>query len=129
MRWHGIATPTEAHIHVGAAGADGDVAIPLFGAGLPDTAIAVTGSVTVSNTALLNQIEGNPAGFYANIHTAEFPGGAVRGQLHYGPSVDPGHMLYVGGITSTDTGRQELPNPNGEATDDPDGQGRSCART
>jgi len=31
--------------------------------------------------ALIKQIRDEPKGFYLNIHTAEFPGGAVRGQL------------------------------------------------
>ncbi|MEU6787337.1 CHRD domain-containing protein [Nonomuraea angiospora] len=29
-------------------------------------------------------IRNNPKGWYANLHTSEFPGGAVRGQLHRG---------------------------------------------
>ena len=32
----------------------------------------------------LKPIVANPAGFYVNIHTADFPGGAVRGQLMKG---------------------------------------------
>jgi hypothetical protein len=31
--------------------------------------------------ALARAIRKNPARFYANVHTADFPGGAVRGQL------------------------------------------------
>jgi hypothetical protein len=29
----------------------------------------------------LREIIGNPGGFYANIHTSDFPGGAVRAAL------------------------------------------------
>jgi hypothetical protein len=36
----------------------------------------------VKDTALLNALKTDPSSFYTNLHTAEFPGGAVRGQLH-----------------------------------------------
>ena len=31
--------------------------------------------------AIYPQIDPNPRGYYANLHNAEFPGGAIRGQL------------------------------------------------
>lgn len=31
--------------------------------------------------ALVDEIRGNPGGFYVNVHTADFPDGAIRGQL------------------------------------------------
>ena len=34
--------------------------------------------------ALLAAIVANPAGYYVNVHNAEYPGGAVRGQLQLG---------------------------------------------
>ena len=37
---------------------------------------------TVADAAVIESIKKNPGKFYANIHTAEFPGGAVRGQFH-----------------------------------------------
>lgn len=82
MKWKGIAPPTAAHIHLGAAGGNGGVKIPFFAEKLPDSVYSVTGSVTVNDAKLLSDLRTNPAGFYANLHTAEFPGGAVRGQLH-----------------------------------------------
>ena len=36
---------------------------------------------TVLLQSELDAIIDNPAGFYANVHNAEFPAGAVRGQL------------------------------------------------
>ncbi|PHR12451.1 MAG: hypothetical protein COA41_19295 [Sphingopyxis sp.] len=28
-----------------------------------------------------DRIQGDPSAFYVNVHTAEYPGGAIRGQL------------------------------------------------
>lgn len=74
-----IAPPTVGHIHRGIAGVAGPIVIgftPLtFRNGVASAAVNVT------NQALLDEIRANPAGFYVNIHNAEFPGGAVRGQL------------------------------------------------
>jgi hypothetical protein len=35
----------------------------------------------VIDDALLDEIRTNPAGFYVNIHTADFQNGAIRGQV------------------------------------------------
>lgn len=37
--------------------------------------------MTASSTELVRDILANPAGFYVNVHNAEFPNGTVRGQL------------------------------------------------
>ena len=65
------------HIHRGAAGVAGAVVVPLK---TPNAAGAATGCATVART-LVSSILGSPAGYYLNIHTAEFPAGAIRGQL------------------------------------------------
>ena len=62
-----------AHIHEGARGVAGDVVVPL-------TAPDANGSAAV-DAALMQRMMDNPAGFYVNVHTTDFPGGAVRGQL------------------------------------------------
>ncbi|MEY9963548.1 hypothetical protein ABIA33_001581 [Streptacidiphilus sp. MAP12-16] len=82
LSWKGIAAPTEAHVHLGAKGVNGKVEIALFATALPGSLNSVTGTVTVADRALLASLRSDPGAFYANIHTAEFPGGAVRGQLH-----------------------------------------------
>lgn len=70
-----IGTPTMAHLHAGAAGTSGAPVITLEVTGKDDDAcIAV-------DKAKLDPIVADPSAFYINIHTAEFPGGAVRGQL------------------------------------------------
>ena len=86
LAWTGIAPPIFAHIHAGAAGVAGPVVVPFFqpganAASLPDTLSSVAGCVDVDR-GLAGRIASNPRAFYVNIHTAEFPDGAIRGQLH-----------------------------------------------
>jgi hypothetical protein len=68
-----------AHIHVGAAGESGGVVVPFDKA--PDANGVAEGCVLVADSAVLNDIASNPAGFYVNVHTSDFPDGAVRGQV------------------------------------------------
>lgn len=69
-----IATPTASHIHRGGAGVAGPVIINF------NVATLSGGTVTIPQD-LANEIAGNPSGFYVNVHNADFPNGAVRGQL------------------------------------------------
>jgi hypothetical protein len=68
---------TGAHIHVGAAGVNGPIVVPLTA---PDASGSAAGCA-VTTRALVAAILDNPAGYYANVHTTEFPLGAIRGQL------------------------------------------------
>jgi hypothetical protein len=68
----GIAPVTLDHIHRGAAGTNGPVVVDFGG--------QLFGCVAAAQ-ALIDEIAGNPAGFYVNVHSSEFPGGAIRGQL------------------------------------------------
>lgn len=79
--WKKIQTPTMAHIHTGAAGVNGDVKVPLFTSAMPETTNGAAGVVSVSDPGLVAAIKAHPADFYVNLHTAQFPAGAVRGQL------------------------------------------------
>jgi len=69
---------TAAHIHEGAEGVAGDVVVPLFTE--PPTG-EMTGCVQDVDAALIAAILGDPTAYYVNIHTVDFPAGAVRGQL------------------------------------------------
>jgi hypothetical protein len=73
----GITLPaTAAHIHPGAAGVANN---PIITLGTP-----VNGTSTGCTTAdrgLVKEIAKNPADYYVNVHNADFPGGAARGQL------------------------------------------------
>ncbi|HET9628320.1 MAG TPA: CHRD domain-containing protein [Novosphingobium sp.] len=70
-----IGKPTMAHLHTGAAGVSGP----------PILTLEVTGKDSDECLAVdkdkLDPIVANPTGYYVNVHTADFPGGAVRGQL------------------------------------------------
>lgn len=66
-----------AHIHEAAAGTAGDIVVTLSP---PNAAGSASGCVTVSR-ALVEDILLDPAGYYVNVHTSDFPNGAVRGQL------------------------------------------------
>ena len=68
---------TAAHIHVGAAGTNGNVVVPLKA---PDASGKSAGCVASSRT-LVAAILDTPSGYYANVHTTDFPAGAIRGQL------------------------------------------------
>ena len=72
-----IGTATAAHIHSGGADVAGPVLVTL-------TAPAASGSskdcATLEHEKILEILK-NPGNYYVNVHTAEFPDGAVRGQL------------------------------------------------
>ena len=72
-----IADVTASHLHEGATGVDGGVVVPLDVDGFSG---ASDGCVDASD-ADLDAIVADPAGFYVNIHTEDYPAGAIRGQL------------------------------------------------
>jgi len=123
VAWKGIAAPTASHIHEGAAGINGAVKVPFFGTALPNEVSAVTGSVTVTDQALLTSLTTNPGQFYANLHTGEFPGGAVRAQFRkLNHAVDLERALDFGKLVAVGSGKQEVPVAGGPATGDADGR-------
>ncbi len=123
FQWSGITAPTLGHIHEAAQGANGDIVVPFFTTPLPDTATAVAGAVTVTDAALVNRIRTNPSGFYVNLHTTAFPGGAIRGQL-----VPAGHRLDMLNVVSSGperaflAGDQEVQVAGQPKVGDPDGR-------
>ncbi len=120
-KWKKVAAPTAAHIHEGKAGVNGAIKVPFFGAALPDSVSGVVGRVTVDDAALLKALVERPGDFYSNLHTAEFPGGAVRGQFRkLNNAVDLNRVLHGGELGSLADGFQEVPVPNGPAAGDPD---------
>ena len=73
-----IADATQSHIHLGAAGVSGDVVVPLDVDGFSGS---TQGCIEGQDKALLAKIIATPAGYYVNVHTADYKPGAVRGQL------------------------------------------------
>ena len=71
-----IGPATAAHIHRGMRGEAGPPVVTLEA----PTDGGAEGCVSAPG-ALADEIEANPAAFYVNVHNAEFPNGAVRGQL------------------------------------------------
>ena len=70
---------TAAHIHRGPFNVAGPVVVALTPPG-PDANSA--GCATGVNHNLIQAIINNPAAYYVNVHNANYPNGAVRGQLH-----------------------------------------------
>lgn len=69
----------QSHIHVGAEGESGDVVVPLDVDGFEGSS---EGCIEpMEDAAVLQEIVDNPAGYYVNLHTEDFPAGAIRGQL------------------------------------------------
>lgn len=77
----GIQTPVAAHIHEAAVRRNGGVVVSLRQprAGNPG---ASSGCVS-ARRSLLADIQRNPGDYYVNVHTRDFPDGAVRGQLFH----------------------------------------------
>ena len=124
LRWSGISAPTAAHIHTGRAGIAGPVAVLFFepgrnAASLPDTLNAVAGCVEV-NRDLARAIAASPRDWYVNVHTADFPNGAIRGQLRRGGDLD---LDLLHQLTARLSGANEVPPA------DPDGRGLAFVRT
>ena len=72
----GIAPARAAHIHVGDATTAGPVVVPLAA---PTS--GVSSGCVESDRKLILAIIQNPVLYYVNVHNADFPAGALRGQL------------------------------------------------
>jgi hypothetical protein len=73
----GVGTAMAGHIHKGGSGVAGPIVVPLF----TKPATQPKGCVTAKKTAI-KAIRTHPSRYYVNVHTAKFPEGAARGQLH-----------------------------------------------
>jgi CHRD domain len=69
-------TATASHIHVGAAGANGPVAVPFTKTG--DNTFAAPDGAKMNPEQCASYKAGNA---YVNVHSAKSPGGEIRGQL------------------------------------------------
>jgi hypothetical protein len=71
-----IGDVTAAHIHRGAAGVNGPPVVTLDPPDDNDSDDCDT-----ADDALIDEIRANPAAFYVNVHTTDYPAGAIRGQV------------------------------------------------
>jgi hypothetical protein len=88
-------TPNRGHIHEGAAGINGPIVVPFFELRIPPAEPGAPASdprndelesgrlqdCVSADSAVLQRIVDNPAGYYVNVHNARFPGGSLRCQL------------------------------------------------
>jgi hypothetical protein len=91
-----IENVTQAHIHLGPAGANGGVVAWLYPAAPPSKLIqgrtqGILGEGEITASSLIGELSGQPlsalldamhnGGAYVNVHTSQFPPGEIRGQI------------------------------------------------
>lgn len=129
LNWNGITAPTLGHIHRGAAGVNGDVAVPLFTTAMPATVTSAAGAVTVPDPSIADGLRADPGNWYVNLHTKENAKGAVRAQLTpLGGRRDILELLRTGGKRAFMSGDQEVPVKDGPAVGDPDARAVAFVR-
>jgi len=72
-----VGTMMMGHIHKGRSGVAGPVIVPLFTSPTKKPHGCVSAKKSV-----IRAIRKHPSRYYVNVHTAKFPAGAARGQLH-----------------------------------------------
>ena len=78
IEYEDIEPADAAHIHKAPKGEDGKIVVTLFD---ETTESPAEDCVKVKSERTLKKIVKNPADYYVNVHNAEFPDGAIRGQL------------------------------------------------
>ena len=107
-----IADPTAGHVHTGSAGQNGGIVVDFeaaFSAAGSGSWVAF-GSVS-ANAGTIASILDDPSAFYFNVHNADHPAGAVRGQVLGGGASSTA-------LAGTLNGDREVDNAG-----DPDGEG------
>ncbi|MEE8407087.1 MAG: CHRD domain-containing protein [Acidimicrobiia bacterium] len=79
----GIDPVVAAHIHEGGADVAGGVVVDF------DWPNSLGDGCVTGDAAVVAAIVADPGGYYVNVHTAEFPASAIRGQLVAAAAVEP----------------------------------------
>ncbi len=74
-----VSSPTAVHVHRGSKDASGPVVVHITDG--PDIKSPLTGCVNDVAEEALERIQRHPRRHYVNVHSEDFPDGAVRGQL------------------------------------------------
>ena len=82
IQYSRIGEPMAAHIHQGRASENGPIVVGLYPPG--KVRPGLLRSCVQVDPALIGRIAAVPRAYYANVHTAAYPGGAIRGQLRPG---------------------------------------------
>ncbi len=77
IKFENIGMASAAHIHKGNKSTSGDVKVTLF----EGSESSPAKGCTEADAALIEKIQSNPSRYYVNVHTGDYPGGAIRGQL------------------------------------------------
>jgi hypothetical protein len=108
-----IELPAQAmHIHAAEAGASGGVVVPFPTA--PNEEGVAMGCTTAENIEAIADLASDPEGYYVNVHTTDFPDGAIRAQLM---TLKDGHRLMEDmGLDMSDLGDGDMADMTPEAT-------------
>lgn len=81
MNWTGIDAPTAADVHKGTAGEQGEAVGDILETPLDDSITGIAGTTEGQDRDFTKRLKDNPENYYADLHTGDFPDGAVRGQV------------------------------------------------
>jgi hypothetical protein len=79
IRVRNIGRVVAGHIHEGAKGVPGGIVVPLIDES--STRTRFTGCAEDVERSLITKMQRRPSRYYVNVHSEDFPAGAVRGQL------------------------------------------------
>jgi hypothetical protein len=79
IRVRSIGRVVAGHIHKGSRGVAGDIVVTLIDQASNKTRF--TGCAEDVSKSLISKIQRQPSRYYVNVHSEQFPGGAVRGQM------------------------------------------------
>ena len=72
-----VGTAAAGHIHKGGPSTAGPITVPLF-----EEATRRPSGCASAKKSVIRAIRRRPSRYYVNVHTANYPAGAARGQLH-----------------------------------------------